>query len=127
VEIEADARNYIVLAIRTAAYDGTYRLQQRFVLLGQAGCPVDNVVCSTGPRFVRSVKEPPKIRRDGGELVIQFPFDNQRRKPYEAIPVQRNGATISSAEWKHNGLCRVAVCNHRFEVLWPPVRARPDG
>src|SRR5262249_32535944 len=121
LEIEADARSYIVFAIRTAAYDGEHNLRHRFVLLDPTGCPVDNIICSTGPRFVRSVKEPLEIQADGGELVVQFPFGKQRGAPYEALPTQRNGVAISIAEWKEKGLCHVAVRNGRFEVLWPPL------
>jgi hypothetical protein len=37
---------------------------------------------------------------------------------------QEKPANVRTAEWERQGLCRVAVCNGRFEVLWPPLAGR---
>jgi len=39
---------------------------------------------------------------------------------------QSNPTNIRSAEWKEKGLCRVAVRNDAFEVLWPPPSAAKE-
>jgi hypothetical protein len=116
---------------------------QRLLLLNKAGQLLDCVSCSVNARLTQihhdsatfrvDVINPPDC--DGGQLVFRYLPEkdgsvsgnwshdiNYRHRTYTFHWDQSRVDVIPSAIWEKKGLCRVAVANERFFVVFPRLR-----
>jgi hypothetical protein len=110
---------------------------QNLVLMDREGRVLDALSCSLSPALGNEYIETGCLTvdaqatgsSDGVELVVNH-FGNLRtglrhevKHAGRKCEYDWSEDAIPARQWLLKGLCRVAVRNGRFEVLWPPLRA----
>jgi hypothetical protein len=101
---------------------------QRFLLLDRRGKRLDSLVCDAGSRsgFLRTEEQPVDTQGNGTQFVIHYcPSEGQKPKSVSCKFIRevtngRYSEKIELEDWEQKGICRIAVRNGKFEVLWPP-------
>ena len=104
-------------------------------LLDKLSCSIESRLTCSWYFGVFSAKFSTERETDVGDIVIRYvPEKGKRLLGRWEHEIRRNGRVytfdlnqssppgITSAGWKEKGLCRIAVRDGRFEVLWPPLR-----
>jgi hypothetical protein len=110
----------------------------RLVLMDGKGEFLDSLECSIQSQFTHFVNHPRTFwvelcqtpQSDGAHCIFRY-HPLLPRAVVVSVHVH-HGAGVetflwdqsgASADWEKNGLCRVAVCNGGFDILWPRLRA----
>jgi hypothetical protein len=145
--LEADGRHYVVAVLRD--WDGTLPGDaiQHLLLLDREGRLLDRLSCSFRARLTGAGQDPDEFHTtvhqpaaaDGAQVVIRYvPEDGNlisgdgshelthqssasRFRWDQGVP-----ENVRSTEWYHRGLCRVAIRDGKFAVLFPKLE-QPGG
>jgi len=131
-QIPVDGKIYTVLVLRSEHYLDIGRNFQLLALLDADGNCLDKVFCSSRNRNDGLWTEGPVHgEQDGARFIIRDPaiangywsFDlDYGAESYWFCSYSSEKESVTLAELSTKGACRVAVCNGKFEILWPPLK-----
>jgi hypothetical protein len=137
-----DGRVVAALGLRMEAIPGCD--EQRLLLLDGQGRLLDRLSCSVSNRLTMAggafrTEAPASRQADGARLVIRYvPPEGSRvegwshditwqGKTYCFSWDQERPEAIRSADWEEKGLCRVAVRDSKFVILFPALERATTG
>ena len=108
------------------------------VLLSHTGRFLDTVSCSIGHKErlsgIFDVEVAREAKTDGAHFVVRYTLPDGKAKIHDWCHKIKYANTIydnycrksfpqdiGSTEWEERGLCRIAVCDGKFAILWPPL------
>jgi len=124
--VEADGIRFVVLIVQPLLIGGEDR---QTLLLDQRGHLLDTLSCyiGQGSSGSQETEVAHDSEDDGATLVIRSADSDHDLTTWitHGADPERSAFDVEFPEWKRKGLCRLAVQNGRFEVLWPPLREPP--
>jgi hypothetical protein len=139
VRVNADDTNYVVAILRGNTPFIPGKDTQYLLLFDTKGRLLDRLSCSINNRLTRTLVNhtdnfctdvSPLPKDDGAQLVIRYAGSTSGNWSHEIAHAGRtfsyhwdqDGPTvIASRQLDRNGLCRVAIRNGRFSVLFPSL------
>jgi hypothetical protein len=134
VPVEADNKNYLALLIH---HDDAFipGLNVEWLLLtDRDGNRLDTVSCFNSTRWTGLCTQECADEADGTSFVVRYadaPDEWRKRygthtvihgqKRYDNLFAAKPPPRIPDDDWERKGLCRIAVRDGKFEVLWPPL------
>jgi hypothetical protein len=117
---------------------------RRLILMDNKGWFLDKVACWIDSRLTRGwgrngsfrVERCQAPQPDGAQFIFRYlPPAGERVSGQQAHAVTHGrkwqrfcwDRDIQASEWEEKGLCRIAIGNNAFEVVWPPLDSGERG
>jgi hypothetical protein len=124
IKLQDDGATRLALILGDAAPISIGDYTRYIVLMSESGESLDCVTCSVSAKLSAV---PKVVERDGAQLVVRYASTRPETSARDTYSIRHAGHSFDipwgnrPGEMANRDLCRIAVHNGQFVVLWPPL------